>query len=387
MNKSSTLVLAVSSATAAVFLSSCKPAAPAETAPAPATPPTAAVAPETETPSAGSEVELKDPVATVNGEAISKTQLDDAFQSAVKAAGVPLTQLAPEQKMEGYRQLLDELILDKLITKAAAGFQVSEDEVNKELTKIKGQFPDEAAFNKQLSDAGQTPEKLVENLKKMLQQQHWLDSQIADKTTVTDEDARKFYDENKQEFEEGDSVKASHILFKVDADASEEVQKEKLEAAKKAIQRAKKEDFATLAKELSEDPGSAQTGGDLGFFTKDRMVPEFADAAFAQAADSVSAEPVKTQFGYHVIKVVEKKPAHTTPFEEVKDQLKAYLKSSKQREAVKELLDKLRGEAKIENTLPPRPEAPAMPMVPGAEQAPSGAPASEAAPETPSQGN
>lgn len=319
-------------------------------------------------------------MATVNGEAITKAQLDEAFTNAVKAAGVPVGELSPDQKMEGYRQLLDELILDKLITKAAAGITVSQADVDKEIAKIKSQFPSEEAFSKQLGEAGQTPDKFNESLKKMLQQQQWLESQIADKTGVTDEEAKKFYDENKAEFEEGDTVQASHILFMVKEGDSEEVSKQKLEAAKKAIARAKKEDFTTLAKELSEEPGAAESGGDLGSFTKDRMVPEFADAAFSQKVGTVSTEPVKTQFGWHVIKVTDKKPARTVPFDEVKEKLVAYLKSDKQRKAVKDLLDSIKGSAKIENTLPPAPPAPAMPAMPGMPGMPPAA-------EPPSQGN
>ena len=101
----------------------------------------------------------------------------------------------------------------------------------------------------------------------MLQQQQWLESKIADKTAVTDAEAKKFYDENQADFQEGDSVKASHILFLVKEGDSEEVSNQKLAAAKKALARAKKEDFTKLAKELSEEPNAAESGGDLGFFS------------------------------------------------------------------------------------------------------------------------
>lgn len=387
MNKTSSLALAAASVAAVAAFSSCKPSQPAAEASASPTPqPTASSAAAaatpaaTDAPAAPAGTEIKDPVATVNGEAITKAQLDEAFNNAVKAAGIPVAELTADQKLEGYRQLLDELILDKLITKAASGVTVSQADVDKEIAKIKTQFPDEAAFSKQLSEAGQTPEKFNESLTKMLQQQQWVESQIAGKTGVTDEEAKKFYDENKAEFEEGETVKASHILFLVKEGDSEEASKKQLEAAKKAIARAKKEDFTKLAKELSEEPGAAESGGDLGFFTKDRMVPEFADAAFAQKKDTVSTEPVKTQFGYHVIKVTDKKPARTVPFDEVKEKLEAYLKSTKQREAVQDLIESLKGSAKIENTLPAPPPVPAMPMMPGLS-----APAPAAEP--PSQGN
>ena len=106
-----------------------------------------------------------------------------------------------------------------------------------------------------------------------------------------------------------------------------------------------------MAKELSEEPGAKESAGDLGFFTKDRMVPEFANAAFAQKVGDIS-QPVRTQFGWHVIKVTETKPAGTMPFPEVKDQIMGYLKSTNQREAVQAVLKKLKESAKIETFLP-----------------------------------
>lgn len=266
--------------------------------------------------------------------------------------------LTPEQKLEGYRQILDELITEKLVNKAAAGITVPQADIDAQIAKIKAQFPSDEAFSKQLSQVGQTPEQLSETIRKMLQQQRWLEDQIAGKTEVSDEEAKKFYDENKKEFEQPETVKASHILFRVNKDDSEEVVNQKLKAAQTAEARAKKgEDFTALAKELSEEPGAKESGGDLGFFPKDRMVPEFAEAAFSGKVGDVS-DPVRTQFGWHVIKVTDKKPAGTLPYDEVKAQLITYLKSKKQEDAAQELLKSLRDSAKIENTLPPPAVAP-----------------------------
>ncbi len=369
MNKASSIVLTV---TAAVALFSSKPLSAADPAstPKPATPPssTSAAAAPTATPSGAAakpsedggsaDVNLKDPVATVNGDKISKAQLDEAFDKAVEMTGVKASDLTPEQKLEGYRQILDELITEKLVNKAAAGITVPQADVDAQIAKIKAQFPSDEAFSKQLSQVGQTPEQLSETIRKMLQQQRWLEDQLAGKTDISDEEAKKFYDENKKEFEQPETVKASHILFRVNKDDSEDVVNQKLKAAQTAETRAKKgEDFTALAKELSEEPGAKESGGDLGFFSKDRMVPEFAEVAFSEKVGDVS-DPVRTQFGWHVIKVTDKKPAGTLPYDEVKAQLNTYLKSKKQEEAAQELLKSLRDSAKIENTLPPPAVAP-----------------------------
>jgi len=308
-------------------------------------------------------VELQDPVAVVNGEKITRAQVEEAFNNAVQASGAKVDALTPEEKMEGYRQLTDELIMDKLVSKAAEGVTVPQAEIDAEITKIKGQFPSEEEFNKQIIAVGQSPDKLGDSLKKMLQQQKWMESKIG-KTAVPDADARKFYDTNTKEFEQPETVKASHILILVNKDDSEDVVKQKLAVAQKAAARAKKgEDFTKLAKELSQEPGAKESGGDLGFFPKDQMVPEFAEAAFAQKTGQIS-DPVRTQYGWHVIKVTDKKKAGTVPYDEVKKQLLAYLEKDKQRKAVQELLKSMRDSAKIENTIPAAPPAPVMPQLP-----------------------
>jgi len=354
----------------AAFFPSCKPA-PTPTVSAPPVPAPSATPVSTATAvpapggvtnavsapvdlAAATALEIKDPVATVNGEPIPKAKLDEAFKAAVEASGVKADDLSAEQKLNGYRQILDELIMDKLVAKAAEGVTVSDEEVSAEIAKLKKQFPSEEAFQAQLKEAGQTPENLATSVRAMLQQQRWMQGQVKDNDSVAEADAKKFYDSNTEEFKNPEQVKASHILFLVNKDDSEAVVKQKEAAATKAVVRAKKkgQDFSKLAKELSEEPGAKESGGELGFFSKDKMVPEFAEVAFSQKPGEVGG-PVRTQFGWHVIKVEEKKPAGTVPFEEVKDQITAYLKNMKQREAVQGVLKNLKDSAKIESSLPP----------------------------------
>ncbi|HZW48265.1 MAG TPA: peptidylprolyl isomerase, partial [Microvirga sp.] len=152
------------------------------------------------------------------------------------------------------------------------------------------------------------------------------------KKAVTPEAARKLYDETVKSMAPEQEVRARHILV------------ESEEEAKKAFDRVKGgEDFAKVAGELSKDPGSKTDGGDLGFFTKDRMVEPFAEAAFKLEPGQVS-EPVKSQFGWHVIKVEEKRTKPAPSFEETKDQVEAYLG----RKAQQDLIMSLRKDAKIE---------------------------------------
>ena len=287
----------------------------------------------------------------MNGQNITKQQLQELFNAAIQASGAKIADLNSEQQLGGYTQLLQDLIMDKLVAEAASTEKVSDADVDAELAKIKGQFPDDKAFQEQIAQSGMTPDKLKENIRTGLQQSRWMKSQVKS-PEITDDQAKTFYESNIKEFEQPETVKATHILFMVEPDAPADVVKQKEEAAAKAAERAAAgEDFTKLAKELSEEPGASESGGDLGFFPKDRMVPEFADAAFAQKVGDIS-KPVKTQFGWHVIKVTDKKAAGTVPFDQVKEQVVSYLKSNNQREAVQAVLNKLKESAKIETFLP-----------------------------------
>jgi peptidyl-prolyl cis-trans isomerase C len=142
---------------------------------------------------------------------------------------------------------------------------------------------------------------------------------------ATDAALRKFYDDTVKTLPPEKEIRARHILVETE------------DEAKKALERAKKgEDFAALAKELSKDPGSGTDGGDLGFFTKDRMVAEFAEEAFKTAVGQIS-NVVKSQFGFHVIKVEETRDRAPPPFEQVKAQLQRYMVQKAQQDFVLEL--------------------------------------------------
>lgn len=377
-------------ATGLLALPACKPKAPAESAPkseatpaaeapaqaapaaTPAQPKAKPAAPEAPAaqPSAESKpIELPEVVATVNGKDITRAQLQDIFNAAVQSTGMKVADLSTAQQLGGYTQLLNDLIDRQLLLGAASKEEVSNEDVEEEIKKFKSQFPDEAIFDAQMKQAGMTPEKLQNDVREELKIRRWMESQIK-APEVSDADAKSFYESNLKEFEQPETVKASHILFMVDADAPADVVKQKEEAAKKAAARAKAgEDFTTLAKELSEEPGAKESGGDLGFFPKDRMVPEFANAAFAQKPNDIS-EPVKTQFGWHVIKVTDKKAAGTVPFDEVDDQITSYLKTMRQREAVQKVMKDLKDSAKVQTFLPavdPATPAPAAPAQPAAK--------------------
>jgi peptidyl-prolyl cis-trans isomerase C len=176
---------------------------------------------------------------------------------------------------------------------------------------------------------------------------NFIEQTIVPKVKVTEEDCKKFYDENIDKFKRTETVKASHILCGVDAKATAEEKKKALEKAEKL----KKEldggaDFAALAKANSTCP-SSQQGGDLGFFGKGQMVPAFENVAFALKPGEVS-NVVETQFGYHIIKVTEKKAAETVAFKDVRPRIEEFLKNQKIGAAVNDYLAEVKKTASVE---------------------------------------
>jgi peptidyl-prolyl cis-trans isomerase C len=160
------------------------------------------------------------------------------------------------------------------------------------------------------------------------------------KSAVTDEAMKKVYDEAIKQMAEEEEVSARHILVETE------------DEAKKILADLKKgADFLAIAKEKSKDPGSKENGGDLGFFGKEQMVPEFANAAFKLDKGQLS-EPVKSQFGWHIIRVDDKRKKQAPTFDQVKDQIQTFV----QRRAQAEMITKLRESAKIER-LDAKPEA------------------------------
>ena len=275
---------------------------------------------------------LKDPVvATVNGQPVRLSELEVAQQSLPQQyRNMPLQAVFPA--------LLDRIIDSKLVVQEGKKNKVNED----------------PAFKKRMA--------FVEE---QVLQDFWIQREIARK--VTAEKLQQRYDERLKSMPSEEEVHARHILVSTEDEAKALIAEIKKGAA-----------FDKLAKEKSTDKASGAEGGDLGWFKKSDMVKEFADAAFALKKGELTETPVKTQFGYHVIKVEDRRKAPPPAFEELADQLREEMA----REAVTSQLDQLRSGAKIEkfNIDGSKPEA-AVPAKPVAPATPARPPA--AAPATP----
>jgi peptidyl-prolyl cis-trans isomerase C len=168
----------------------------------------------------------------------------------------------------------------------------------------------------------------LDRARRQLLTQRYLQRTVQPK--ITDANMRTFFDKNKTRYSQ-DEVRAYHVLTKTEAEAKEVYTKAKAG-----------EDFEVLAKKFSKDPSAAQNMGDLGFFTRSRMVPQFADAAFNMKPGEIS-QPVKSPFGFHVIKMVEKKAGKAVSFDDVKDQIRGDL----QNESINELIASLKKTNKV----------------------------------------
>ncbi len=185
----------------------------------------------------------------------------------------------------------------------------------------------------------------AENLTKMkdnLALQVWMSEKLKGVKIGSDE-AQKFYNDNKERFNQPELAKASHVLVKEEAEA-----KAVIEELSKADKNNLKEAFAKLAKEKSIDKAANQRGGDLGEFDRKTMVAEFSDAAFVMEKGTISKEPVKTQFGYHVIYLEDKKPESIVSFDKVKKNIEEGLKREKFADEIQKVAKGLREKAKVE---------------------------------------
>lgn len=291
-------------------------------------------------------------VAVVNGVAINRAEFDrdmDGVKQQFLSMGQPMP---PERLAEVQNEVLQNLISTELLYQEAQkqGIKVEASDVEKRLASLKQRFPTEDQFNNVLDKMNLTEAGLKSQLERSLVIEKLIDQEVNDKISVSDEEIKAYYDANPSLFKQPEQVRASHILVKVDkgADAAQK------EAALKKIQGIQQKlkggaDFATLAKESSDCPSSAK-GGDLGYFRRGQMVKPFEDAAFALKPGEMS-DIVETQFGYHIIKLTDKKTEAVIPLDDVKERLGQYLKQQKSQKEVAAYIAKLTSEAKIEKYL------------------------------------
>jgi len=337
----------------AVIPLSCKPKSPKET--------------DTNKSSTAPADSGADIAVNVNGVDILESEIEKLVKPQLEMIAKQSAQLPPTFAEQYAKQLREQFIeqtirrnlLDEKVKQA--NIVITDEDVMSTIEKIAAAQKEPLSLEelkKKLEEYGQSFDNVKEDMRRGLARNQFMEAQWAGKINVTEEDAKKYYQENTKQFETPEQVRASHILIKpvftdpnVDpnVDPNEDKAKARAKAREKAEDLLKQlkdgADFAELAKTHSNCPMAPQ-GGDLGFFPKGQMTAAFENVAFELEIGQIS-EVVETEYGYHIIKVAEHKDASTTSFEQAKDDIIRYLTQTKQSELAEEYIESLRAGAKI----------------------------------------
>ena len=250
-----------------------------------------------------------------------------------------------EKFQQIYKSVLEQLINDKLVISEARrqGMEVTDKEIDEELSKVRKRFASDEEFYLTLDRQGISPEELKENYKSSLMARKLIDAEIGSKITVTPIEIVGYYDKHKQEFMSPEMIKVRSILIKIKKDRGSEVS---LSLAREILRRLRNgEDFAELAK-IYSDGLHASSGGDMGYVKKDEMINRIDAVIFALKEGEIS-EILRTDLGFHIFKVEDKKETRLMNFDEVKNDIEKFLFNSEIQERLKEYIQQLRENAYI----------------------------------------
>jgi peptidyl-prolyl cis-trans isomerase C len=284
------------------------------------------------------------------GQEIKKDELINeakGIQAQLAARG---GQVAPSQDF--YRRVLDTMIAQRLLLAEAKaqGVTVSDTEVKTQIDGLRGRFPDAATFQKALASQGMTEARMTQELRNQLLLRHYIETKVLPQVQVTDAQAKAFYDQNQDKMKQPELRHLRHILVAKPQGPGTEagVQQARAKAEGLRARLEKGEDFAQLATANSDDPGSKDRGGDLGWLPRGRTVPAFEQAAWALQVNQLSPV-VESQFGFHIIQMTEPpRPESVVPFEQAREQIQARLRQQATQDAVKARAEALRAQAKVE---------------------------------------
>lgn len=319
-----------------------------------------------------------DGIVKVNDKVITRAQFDKNFDKEIDASmfknfgGAKNFVKSNDNFMyviykdKVVNELIVKSLLDTEIEKR--GIKVEENDIQEEMKSIIDKVGSKEELNKLLKQRGVSNSDFTEDLKTQIRIKKLVAS--INKIKISDSDAEKYYKTHLDEFKHAEQVRASHILVSSDTlqmirdlkaknkdisatemnakmDEMIAAQKAKAEAILAEV-KANPDNFEQIAMKKSEDKVSGERGGELGFFSRNDMVKEFSDAAFAMKPNTISENLVKTNYGFHIIKVTDRAEAGTTPFVKVKDEIKFYLETKEQIKTLKNLTDGLMKTAKIE---------------------------------------
>ncbi len=288
-------------------------------------------------------------VAVVNGSPIKYAEFKQELDSTYKRfheAGQLVDGLMYEQLKD---EILESLINLRLLYQHSQdkGIRIDESEVDSYYQAKVAQYPSKRDYETSIKAAGLTDADITMRIRRTLGAQKFVEKHIAPQVTVTDEEVQAYYEANPNEFEHNVLVHAAHILIKVSPWADKETRrKAKQKLVDIRVQIEAGAGFAEMARKYSEGPSKAN-GGDLGYFGYAQMAPSFETAAFALKPGEIS-EVVTTQFGYHLIKVYDRRPAGKETLEEAAPILKSRFQRERLDTHLRQVVDQLKAKASIE---------------------------------------
>jgi peptidyl-prolyl cis-trans isomerase C len=261
------------------------------------------------------------------------------------ADSAQLAAMKPNIRRQALENAINRVLLEDTIKRL--GIKAEKKTVDERADMFRKNFVSDEAFNAELVKRGLTADQLKHEIELGAQAEEFFNKRTANIKPVTEQDARTFYDNNEQRFVQPERVHASHILIGVNKDDADSTRTRKKADAQRILRELKKgADFAEEARKYSGDPNKTQ-GGDLGYFERGRMVPEFEKAAFALKSGQMSGV-VETPLGYHIIKVIDHAKASTVPFDQAKQNIEQYLGNQKKQQAITSYFDSLRSVSKIQ---------------------------------------
>lgn len=287
-------------------------------------------------------------IARVNDSNITSAELDLEISKIV-----PKTyfhkDMSGEKKKAVRLQAFENLKKREIIYTEAVirGMLPDNEEVENRLNGAMKKFPDKKDFENALKNSGLTVDSFRKTIEKEMAEERLLKVEIDDKLVFTDEDLRKFYDSNKEKFFEPEKVRVFHIMIPVDPSSNAEERDKAKKLAEELAKRAKAgEDFSALATKYSKDAYRVK-GGELGFIHRGRLEPEIEDIAFS-LGEGEAGGPVKTMYGYSIVKAGERKAASPLSFDDAREKARKLLKDIRKKELMEGLMTLLFKKSRIE---------------------------------------
>ena len=307
-------------------------------------------------------------IAKVGDSEIHRSELDRQIRRITRGQTPPPAQL-DSIKQSAFKELVSGHLLLQEATRR--GISASAEELQQQIANLEQRAGGSEGLAKALAENQLSREDLERGLARDIAISKLLEAALPSEP-VSPEEQHAFYDNNPELFAAPESVRARHILVRSGAEATAEQKSAAKKKAEELLSQLKAgADFAALAAASSEDPGSAAKGGDLGFFPRGSMAPPFESAAFALAPGEIS-DLVETQFGYHILKLEEKKAAGKRSFAEVEPSIARYIEGQKKRGKVEQLVVELRSKTAVEVLDPALAAAPAAGSTPSQGAAPPG---------------